>query len=50
MLTIESRRTPRGIAATKSEALNPKSETNPNDQNSNDPKQLNSKTEKMVNP
>jgi hypothetical protein len=50
IFTTETQRTQRGIAATKSEALNPKSETNPNDQNSNDPNKLNGKMKKNGDP
>jgi hypothetical protein len=42
-------RVQRNEAATKSEIRNPKLETNPNDRNSNDPKNLKTKTGKKLN-
>src|SRR4030042_5538527 len=44
----EAQSTQRGVAATKSEARNSKLETNSNDQNSNDPNKLESKTRNLL--
>jgi len=39
---METQRAQRGVAATKSEARNPKLETNPNGENPNDPNEFKS--------
>jgi hypothetical protein len=49
LLTTAQYRTQRSVAGTKFEIRNPKLETNPNDQNPNDPNDLKTKTGKMLN-
>jgi hypothetical protein len=46
---LEAQRTQRGVAATKSEARNPKFETNQNDRNPNDLNKFKNETENLLN-
>jgi hypothetical protein len=49
IFTTEAQRTQRGVAATKSEARNPKFETNSNDQNPNDLNKFKTETQNLLN-
>jgi len=49
MITAKMQRTQRGATATKTEAQNPKLETNSNDRNSNEPNKFKSNTGNLLN-